>query len=50
MQEMQIQPMGREDPLENEWQPILVFSPGESHGQRNLEGYTLWGPKRVRHD
>ena len=23
---------------------------GESHGQGNLEGYSPWGCKRVRHD
>ena len=25
------------------WQPIPVFLPGESHGQRSLRGYSLWG-------
>ena len=30
------------------WQPTLVFLPGESHGQRNLVGYSPWGC-RVRH-
>ena len=25
------------------WQPTLVFLPGESHGQRSLAGYSLWG-------
>ena len=25
------------------WQPTSVFLPGEFHGQRSLEGYTLWG-------
>ena len=24
-------------------QPTPVFLPGESHGQRSLEGYSLWG-------
>ena len=24
-----------------EWQPIPVFLPGESHGQRSLVGYSL---------
>ena len=24
------------------WQPTPVFLPGESHGQRNLEGYSPW--------
>ena len=25
------------------WQPTPVFWPGESHGQRSLTGYSLWG-------
>ena len=27
------------------WQPTPVFLPGESHRQRSLVGYSLWGPK-----
>ena len=27
------------------WQPILVFLPGKSHGQRSLAGYSQWGHK-----
>ena len=27
------------------WQPTPVFLPGESHGQRGLIGYSLWGHK-----
>ena len=27
------------------WQPIPVFLPGESHGQRRLVGYSPWGCK-----
>ena len=27
-------------PWRREWQPTLAFLPGESHGQRNLVGYT----------
>ena len=27
------------------WQPSPVFSPGESHGQRSLAGYSPWGHK-----
>jgi len=27
------------------WQPAQVFLPGESHGQRSLEGYSPWGRK-----
>ena len=26
-----------------EWLSTLVFLPGESHGQRRLVGYNLWG-------
>ena len=25
------------------WQPTPVFLPGESHGQRSMEGYDPWG-------
>ena len=27
------------------WQPIPVFLPGKSHGQRSLAGYSPWGCK-----
>ena len=27
------------------WQPIPVFLPGESHGQRSLAGHGPWGRK-----
>ena len=30
-------------PWRREWQPALVFLPGESHGQRSLAGYSPWG-------
>ena len=32
-------------PWRREWQPTPVFSPGESHGQRSLEGYSPQGHK-----
>ena len=32
-------------PWRREWQPTPVFLPGESHGQRSLEGYSPWGRK-----
>ena len=32
-------------PWRREWRPTPVFFPGESHGQRSLEGYGLWGHK-----
>ena len=27
--------------------PLQYFLPGESHGQRSLEGYTPWGHKAL---
>ena len=30
-------------PWRREWQPIPVFLPGESRGQRSLVGYSPWG-------
>ena len=30
-------------PWRRNWQPSSVFSPGESQGQRSLEGYSPWG-------
>ena len=32
-------------PWKSEWQPTLVFLPGESHGQGSLVGYSPWGRK-----
>ena len=29
-------------PWRREWQPAAIFLPGESHGQRNLAGYSPW--------
>ena len=29
------------------WQPTPVFLPGESHGQRNVAGYSPWGHKEL---
>ena len=36
--------LGR-SPKGRAWQPTSVFLPGESHGQRSLEGYNPWGYK-----
>ena len=30
-----------------QWQPTLVFLPGESHGQKSLAGYSPWGHKQA---
>ena len=32
-------------PWRREWKPTLVFSPGESYGQRSLVGYSPCGHK-----
>ena len=37
-------------PWWRKWQPIPIFQPGKSHGQRNLEGYSPCCFKRVRHN
>ena len=34
-------------PWRRKWQPTPVFLPGESHGQRSLEGYGPWGRKEL---
>ena len=47
MQEIQVQSLGQEDPLEKEWQPTPVFLPGKFHGQRSLVGYSPWGCKEL---
>ena len=38
MWEIWVQSLGCEDPLRTEWQPSLVFLPGEFLGQRSLAG------------
>ena len=45
MQETWVRSLGWEDPLEKEMAPAPVFMPGESHGQRSLEGYSPQGCK-----
>ena len=39
----------RMSPWKRAWQPTTVFLPGESHGQRSLEGYWSIGLQRVGH-
>ena len=46
-QEMWVQFLGQEDPLEKAWQPTPVFLPGESHGQRSLTDYGPEGHKEL---
>ena len=38
-QEIQDQSLGLDNSLEEEMQPMPVFLPGQSHGQRSLVGY-----------
>ena len=47
MQETWVQSLGWEDPWRKERLPTPVFLPRESHGQRNLEGYSPWGRKEL---
>ena len=45
MQEIQVQFLGREDPLEEKIAPTPVFLLENSHGQRSLMGYSPWCQK-----
>ena len=42
-QEMWVQSLGREDPLEEE----MTVLPGKFHGQRSLVDYSPWGHKEL---
>ena len=44
-QEIGIQSLGQEDPLEKEMAATPVFLPQKFHGQRNLAGYSPEGRK-----
>ena len=37
-------------PGEGTGNPLQLFLPRKSHGQRSLVGYSVWGHKRVGHD
>ena len=45
LQDMQVQPLGRENPLEKEMATYSSILPGESHGQGSLEGHSPRGHK-----
>ena len=45
LQETWIRSLGGEDHLEKGMAPTPASLPGESHGQRRLEGYSPWGRK-----
>ena len=38
-------PWGGKIPWRREWLPTPILLPGESHGQRSLVDYSLWGRK-----
>ena len=40
-----LNPWAGKSPWRREWPPTPVFLPGESHGQRSLEGYSPWSCK-----
>ena len=42
-QEIQVQSLGWEDPLEKEMATHPSMLAGKSHGQRSLVGYSPWG-------
>ena len=44
---MRVRSLGQDDTLEKEMGPTAIFLHGESHGQRSLAGYSLWGRKEV---
>jgi len=45
MWETWVHPWVGKIPWRRAWQPVLVFLPGESHGQGSLTGYRPWGHK-----
>ena len=45
MQEMQFHSWVMKIPWRRKWQPVPVFLPGKSHGQRSLAGYSPWRHK-----
>ena len=49
-QQMRVQSLGREDPLEEGMAPTPVFLPGESHEQSSLVGSSPKGLHRVGHN
>ena len=44
-QRRQLGPWVGKIPWRRKWPPTAVFLPGESHGQRSLEGHSPWGGK-----
>ena len=44
---LRFDPWIRKIPWRRAWQSPPVYLPGESHGQRSLEGYRPWGHKEL---
>ena len=44
---LRFDPWIRKIPWRRAWQSSPVYLPGESHGQRSLEGYSPWGCKEL---
>ena len=47
LEEIRVQSLVRKIPWRKAWHPTPVFLPGESHGQRSLAGYSLWGHREL---
>ena len=47
MQEIQVQSLGQEDPLEKEMATHTSTLTGKSHGQTSLVDYSPWGRKEL---
>ena len=43
-------PWVRKIPWRRKWQPLPLFLPGKSQGQRSLAGCSPWGSQKVGHD
>ena len=50
MQDNRVRSLGQKILWIRKWQPIPVFLPGKSHGQRSLECYIVHGVTRVGGD
>ena len=42
---LKFDPWVKKIPWRREWLPTPIFWPGESHGQKSLQGYSPWGHK-----
>jgi len=47
MWETRIRPLGWEDPMEESMATLSSILPGETCGQKSLEGYSPWGHKEL---